>query len=283
MPPPEPILRSWRRVVVDAGHGGEDDGATGLSGAKEKDLTLSIALATAASLRSRGMEPLLTRTDDVFVPLDRRSGMANVSGAGLFVSIHANWAPDPGPCGIETYSMDLASDEAALRLAERENRAAIVAGATVQRDVDAILSALRMGATARQSAGLAAAVHASLLAGLRGFYGSDRVRDRETRTAPFWVLVDTEVPAVLIEAGYLSHPEEERRLRTRGFHHQLGEALAAALGDFADRAEAAEVAPRAAGASGEPGSASGGAAPAPVGPGSGPPAAGAPSLAVAPP
>ncbi len=239
---PPPIERSWRRVVIDAGHGGEDDGAIGISGVAEKDIVLSIALATARSLRGRGFEVVLTREDDTFLPLDRRSGLTDASGAGLFVSIHANSAPSPQARGIETYSMDVASDEAAARLAERENRAASIAGASFADEVDAIVADLRLGAAARRSAELAGTVHAALIDGLQGFYGEDRIRDRGARTGPFWVLVDTRVPAVLVEVGYLTHAEEERRLRTRGYHHQVAEALAEAIEDFANRAEVVDPA-----------------------------------------
>jgi len=239
---PPPIERSWRRVVIDAGHGGEDDGAIGISGVAEKDIVLSIALATARSLRGRGFEVVLTREDDTFLPLDRRSGLTDASGAGLFVSIHANSAPSPQARGIETYSMDVASDEAAARLAERENRAASIAGASFADEVDAIVADLRLGAAARRSAELAGTVHAALIDGLQGFYGEDRIRDRGARTGPFWVLVDTRVPAVLVEVGYLTHAEEERRLRTRGYHHQGAEALAEAIEDFANRAEVVDPA-----------------------------------------
>jgi N-acetylmuramoyl-L-alanine amidase len=242
--PEEPVVirRSWRKVVIDAGHGGEDTGATGVSGIAEKDLTLSIALASARSLRSRGFEVVLTRQDDVTLPLARRSGLGNASGAGLFVSVHANSAPAPQAWGLETYSMDLASDEAALRLAERENREAMVAGGD-PRDadaVDAIVSELRMSAQAERSAELAGAVHTAMVDGLTDFYGADRVRDRGARTAPFWVLVDSEVPAILLEVGYLSNEDEERRVRTRGYHHQLAEALAAGIEVFVTRVEQAE-------------------------------------------
>ncbi|MCO4773636.1 MAG: N-acetylmuramoyl-L-alanine amidase, partial [Deltaproteobacteria bacterium] len=118
-----PMERSLRTVVVDAGHGGEDLGARGVSGSFEKDVTLATATKVARSLRQRGFTVIETRTNDTTVELKRRTELANASGAGLFVSIHANSAPSPGAHGIETYSMDLASDESALRLAERENRA----------------------------------------------------------------------------------------------------------------------------------------------------------------
>ena len=109
----EPVTRSWRRIVLDAGHGGEDTGAAGVSGALEKEVTLGVARGCARELRKLGFEVIETRVSDVAVRLERRSGSANAQGAGVFVSIHANSAVREGVAGIETYYMDLSSDEAA--------------------------------------------------------------------------------------------------------------------------------------------------------------------------
>jgi len=236
--PPAPLVRTARRVVVDAGHGGDDLGAVGVSGVQEKDITLAIARALTRELLARGLEVVQTRPEDVAVGLARRAEITNASGAGLFVSIHANSAEDPRPRGLETYSMDLAADEAAMRLAERENREADLAGrAAEERDPEAILDQLRQGVVAEESARFAGALHASLVSSLQGFYGPDRVVDRFARTAPFWVLVDSEVPAVLVEVGYLSNSDEERRLRTGGYHHRAALALADAVEAWAEARE----------------------------------------------
>ena len=88
-----PLQRSWRTVVVDAGHGGGDEGAHGVSGIHEKDVVLAFSRSTARALRAAGFEVVETRTEDVDVTLDRRTELANASGAGIFVSIHANSAP----------------------------------------------------------------------------------------------------------------------------------------------------------------------------------------------
>ncbi len=238
-PPGLEVKRAWDMVVVDAGHGGDDEGAIGRSGAEEKDITLSIAREVSRALRARGFQVIETRADDTFLSLERRTSVANASGAGLLLSIHANSAPSAKAQGIETYYMDLASDEAAMRLAERENRSGVLALGEDQPSrsgIDDVVSELRMGATAKQSRDLAETLHRSLLKAGEEFYGKRVVRDRGVRTAPFWVLVDSEVPAVLVEVGYLTHSEEEQRLRTRGYHHVVGDSLARAVAEFAERA-----------------------------------------------
>ena len=238
------VERDWGTVAIDAGHGGDDEGAIGVSGAREKDITLAIAREVSRGLRTRGFKVVETRSSDEFLSLERRTTIANASGASLLVSIHANSAPSPLAHGIETYYMDLASDAAALRLAERENRSGLVAGGespAPRTGVDDLISELRMGATAQQSRELAQGIHGRVLTAGRDYYGESTLRDRGVRTAPFWVLVDSQIPAVLIEVGYLTSEEEERRVRTRGFHHLMADALVGAVADFSERA--ARVAP----------------------------------------
>jgi len=239
--PAAPLTRSWRTVVVDAGHGGEDDGAAGVSGVLEKDVVLPFAKATARALREAGFTVIETRTDDSTLTLDRRTELANASGAGVFVSIHANSAPSKSAQGVEIYSMDLASDEAAGRLAARENLAHDLTGEAAERDSeDALVADLAMGARATSSRRLAETLQAEVVRTLNGFYGRKTVRDRGARTAPFWVLVDTEIPAVLVEVGYLTHEGEERRVRTRGYQELLAAAVVRGVEDFTSRALRAE-------------------------------------------
>ncbi len=237
--PAEPVElvveRSWRRVALDAGHGGEDDGAVGVSGSREKDVVLAVVKQTARALEQRGFEVVQTRTDDRFLPLPRRAALANASGAGLFVSIHANAAEHPGARGVETYSMDRTADEAAMRLAERENRARAVAGG--RNDLDPLIEELRMSGVSALSHRFAAEVQSAMIDGLRGFYGAERIADRGAKRGPFWVLLDTEVPSVLVEVGYLTHADEEERLRTRGYQVEVANSLAAGIAAFAEQAE----------------------------------------------
>jgi N-acetylmuramoyl-L-alanine amidase len=234
------VEMSWRRILLDAGHGGEDSGARGVSGALEKEVTLGISRACARELRGLGFEVIETRTEDRAVQLERRSALANAKGAGVFISIHANSAGRDGVRGVETYYMDLASDEAASRLAERENRARSVAGDPRQGSVETMIADLKMGAYAKQSRALARGVHQQLVSGLREFYGTERVVDRGVRTAPFWVLLDSQMPAVLLEVGYLTNSGEERRMRTNGFQRHAARAIATAVAEFVEQAEAAE-------------------------------------------
>jgi len=239
--PPKSLIveRSWEMVVVDAGHGGDDEGAIGVSGAREKDITLAISREVSRGLRARGFKVIETRSSDEFLSLERRTTIANASGASLLLSIHANSAPSPLAHGVETYYMDLASDEAALRLAERENRSGLAAGAedsAPRTGIDELISELRMGATAQQSRELAEGIHGSILSAGRDYYGEDTLRDRGVRTAPFWVLVDSQIPAVLVEVGYLTSEDEEKRVRTRGFHHLIADALVTAVANFSERA-----------------------------------------------
>lgn len=234
------IRPSWRRIIIDAGHGGDDHGATGVSGAHEKEVTLGISRACARELRALGFDVIETRIEDEAVQLERRSALANARGAGIFVSIHANSAGRGAVEGVETYYMDLASDEAASRLAERENRARSVAGDPSRDGVDSMIADLEMGAFAKQSKALAAAVHQQLVSGLQEFYGEKRIKDRGVRTAPFWVLLDSQMPAILVEVGYLTNRREERRLRTHGFQRHAARAIATAVAEFAEQAEATD-------------------------------------------
>jgi len=236
------VSRSWRRIVIDAGHGGTDTGAEGVSGALEKEVTLGIARGCARDLRKLGFEVIETRTSDHVVRLERRSAAANAKGAGIFVSIHANSAARSAVQGVETYYMDLSSDEAASRLAERENRARSVAGDPSSGSVETMIADLRMGAYAKHSRALARKVHRQLVSGLRELYGRERISDRGVRTAPFWVLLDSQMPAVLVEVGYLTNSAEERRMRTHGFQRHAARAIATAVAEFAEQAEAAEPA-----------------------------------------
>ena len=239
-PPP---ARSFRTVAVDAGHGGEDDGAHGVSGVLEKDVTLATARRLARALRARGFTVIETRTDDTTLSLPRRTEIANASGAGLLISVHANSAPGSGARGIETYSMDLASDESAMRLAERENRfdAVLSAAGGTRSDELMLVEELRHGANADWSRVLAGDVHRSLVSGTRSFYGRDVIQDRGRRAGPFWVLLDSEIPAILVEVGYLTDADEEQRVRSAAFQEQAAEAIAAGVEAWVQRAEAAEA------------------------------------------
>lgn len=220
-----------RVVVIDPGHGGEDTGAKGHSGIAEKDITLSIALKLADALKeSMDARVLLTRTSDVFIPLEERTAFANANRADIFISIHVNAAASRDARGTETFflSMD-ATDEDARRLAAFENNADS-AGAVVLTDGGDLKDILLDMASTRshhESSRLAEAVHLSML-GKAGREG------RGVKQAPFTVLVGATMPAVLVEVGFISNPSEEKWLSSRKDQELAARAIADAVVSFRD-------------------------------------------------
>jgi N-acetylmuramoyl-L-alanine amidase len=220
-------------VVLDPGHGGEDQGAKGPGGELEKDITLAVARATASALQAAGVVARLTRDGDESVALSDRTAAANRLQAAVFISIHANASPAKGAHGTETYFMSAdASDPLAAQAAEREN-----AGSSHD-NVQLILWDLAHVANLNSSARLARGIQDSLNA-LQG------IKDRGVRQAPFVVLTGASMPAALVEVGFLSNPEEAQRLTAHEGQEQVANALAAALVDFLRNAPAtpAPVAP----------------------------------------
>lgn len=215
-----------RTVVIDPGHGGKDPGA--INGKlREKDITLDIAKRVAAKLKSElNCTVLLTREKDVFLPLEDRTAFANTKGADLFISIHVNSAADSGLNGIETYFLNLATDEAAMRVAAREN-------ATTQRslsDLQVILNDLMLNSKVNESNRLARIIHQQLLRTLRTKY---KVTDLKVKQAPFYVLIGARMPAVLCEVGFLSHSTERSRLINKTYLNLLAEGIAKGVVNYA--------------------------------------------------
>jgi N-acetylmuramoyl-L-alanine amidase len=223
------VSKPRRLVVVDPGHGGEDPGAMSLSGLREADVALQLSERVARALRERlDVDVVMTREDDTFIPLRDRAAMANALDADLFLSIHANAAPGPTAWGITTFSMDTASDKAAARVASREN--AIVAES--EEPMDRLFAQLSVAGTNRLSAELAAQVQAHVVERLSAVYGSDQIRDLGSQTALFYVLVSTRMPAVLYEASFLTHPDDETRLRLPRFQEETAQGIVDAVQAF---------------------------------------------------
>jgi N-acetylmuramoyl-L-alanine amidase len=214
-------------VVLDPGHGGEDEGARGPAGEIEKDITLAVARATAARIQAAGLTARLTREGDEHVALTDRTGLANRLQATAFISIHANASVAKGAKGAETYYMSAdASDAQAAQSATREN-----AQAQQSDTVKLILWDLAYVANLNSSARLARGIQEKLNA-LQG------IRDRGIRQAPFVVLTGATMPASLVEVGFLSNPEEATRLVSRETQDQLAAALADAIVEFIRTPEA---------------------------------------------
>jgi N-acetylmuramoyl-L-alanine amidase len=210
-----------KRVVIDPGHGGEDPGAVGPNGLKEKDVALKIALKLGELLRHRlGLEVIYTRSSDVYVPLVKRPAIANSMKADLFISIHLNASPDPNAKGVEVYYLNFTTDPEAMRVAALENSVANKGLADLQDLVKALIANTKLS----ESRALAERVQRELVQTLRRQYPD--VVDRGVKYAPFLVLVGTRMPAILVEAEFITNPEMAERLKDDRFIELIAEGLA---------------------------------------------------------
>lgn len=208
-------------IVVDPGHGGENSGAISGNGVAEKEITLAIGTALAEALeRALPVRVLLTRDSDQELNLDQRSAIANQNKADLFVSLHVNSAYGRSAHGAETFFLSLqASDELAAEIAAVENRSGGgAAAANPLDDLDLILWDLAQSHHLAESQRYARLIQEEL-------NGALGLTDRGVKQAPFRVLRGAAMPAVLVELGFLSNPEEERKLQDPGYRSRLVDAL----------------------------------------------------------
>ncbi len=215
--------RTVSRVVLDPGHGGNDPGASGPTGLKEKDVTLAIAHKVAPMLARSGVEITLTRDDDRYVTLEERTARANAFGADLFVSIHCNAAENRSRKGVETYVLDTTANETAGKVAARENGASLAAS----NEVATLLASMRLADQATRSTRLAELMQRAGIASLGGQY--DGVTDGGVHRAGFYVLVGARMPAILLETSYISNSIEEQRLGSADYQQRLADAIANAI------------------------------------------------------
>ena len=216
------------RVMIDAGHGGYDPGTRSLSNVLEKDCALQIATRLANVLRARGVSTSLTRDGDYFVSLAERTRRANRADADLFVSIHLNWSPNPATSGIEVYYLNNTTDRATIRLARMENLSGAGDGVPGKSDLNYILSDLKQNDKASESASLAEMIDSESASELRAEFGAG-VRTLGAKRGPFYVLVGADMPAVLIECGFLSNPAEAARLANPQYQADLAQAIAGSV------------------------------------------------------
>ena len=198
-----------KTIVIDAGHGGKDPGAIGRNGLREKDVVLKLANLVAERVKQElHCQVVLTRRSDVFLPLEKRTAIANMKGADLFISLHANAHKNRKLQGLETYILNIALDEESMNVAAREN-------ATSTKnisDLQMILNDLMLNTKINESSRLAKFVHNGLVNELREKYKI--VKNRGVRQAPFYVLIGAEMPAILVEIGYITNTVENRRLKS---------------------------------------------------------------------
>ena len=209
-----------KRVVIDPGHGGKDKGAIGNGQVYEKDLTLALARKLAHKLRQEmKVETILTRDTDRFLPLEERTAIANTRQADLFVSIHVNASPNPQAQGIETYFLNLATDEESIRVAAREN----ATSTKRMGDLQKILKDLMLNTKIDESSRLAHQVQHHLVDTLNGKFGP--VKNHGVKQAPFYVLIGAQMPAVLVEASFISNAQERERLLQDDYQDQIVEGI----------------------------------------------------------
>ncbi len=226
--PPEPDLpflsererRNLRTIALDPGHGGAETGATGPTGLLEKDVTLAIARQLRELLENRlGVRVIFTRDEDRDLPLDQRTSIANNNKSDLFISIHVNASPRRNAKGSSVYFLSQqASDEESRRVAMAEN-APSARAAPMNRDLQFILWDMAQTASLNESSVLAE----MLLEELLGSSGEES--NRGIKQAPFRVLRGATMPAVLVEAGFITNPDEERLLRTSKYQEELAQAI----------------------------------------------------------
>lgn len=207
-PPAPPAALSHPKIVIDAGHGGSEDGAVGHGGLKEKDLTLEISKMLGALLASRlGAEVIYTRTGDLTIPLETRAAVANQAAADLFISIHANSSDDPGARGVETYYVASAPSALAVSFA-----------GSAQTSAGRLAEEHKLG----ESHKLAVEVQQALY---HAYGGEKGVLNRGVKQAPFVVLLDAGMPSILAEVAFVTSPADERRLSTAEGQAAVADAL----------------------------------------------------------
>ncbi len=196
------------RVIVDPGHGGHDPGALGPDGLNEKDVVLAIGLKLAEKLKEEmGLDVVMTRSTDVFIPLEERTAIANKVNADLFVSIHANASLNKSAAGIETYYLNLAKTDKAKQVAARENNTSLEKVGLLQ----TILFDLMANYKINDSARLAEEVQKALYS--RVSRRHHEARNLGVKQGPFYVLVGATMPSILVEAAFISNDQEAELLR----------------------------------------------------------------------
>ena len=211
-------------VAIDAGHGGQDPGAIGPGGTREKDITLAIARELARQVDATpGLKAYLTRNADFFIPLAERYQRARSANADVFISIHADAAENRNARGSSVYVLSTrgATSQAARWLADRENAADLVGGVRLQGKegtLASVLLDLSQSATQRASERMANEV-------LEGLKRLGKTHKQQIERANFVVLRSPDVPSMLVETAFISNPEEEARLKSASFQRQLARAV----------------------------------------------------------
>jgi len=205
-----------KRIVIDPGHGGKDPGCYFRGGIKEKNIVLKLAKTLSRKIEKRlGCEVILTRRKDTFLSLERRTAFANMKKADLFISLHINAHKQKSIHGLETYFLNMATDKRAVMVAAREN-------ATSEKnisDLQTILNDLMLNTKINESSRLAHKVQKGMIFRIKKRY--KKVKSLGVKQAPFYVLIGAEMPAILVETGFITNPTERKRLLSQGYLESL--------------------------------------------------------------
>jgi len=211
------------RIVLDAGHGGHDPGASAF-GISEAELVLDVTLRLEKLLLQQpGIEVVLTRRTNDYVSLDERTEIANRESADLFLSVHANASSNATARGVETYFLNFALNPQAEAVAARENAAS---GKTMN-SLPGIIKAITLNSKLNESRDFAASIQRSLVRGMRG--GNKTLKDLGVKQAPFMVLIGAAMPSVLAEISFVTHSQEARLLKLPGYRQRIAESLLAGI------------------------------------------------------
>ena len=215
--------KKWKfdTIIIDPGHGGKDPGAVGYRGTKEKDIVLDVSKRLARKIeRNSKTKVILTREEDIFLRLQDRTKFANANEGDLFISIHTNAAEDRRASGFETFLIGPNKNEAAVRVAARENAALELEGFSGKKltNEDLIKATIAQSAFAAKSEEFASLVQNEIKKRVQS-------KDRGVKQAGFYVLMGASMPNVLIELGFISNPNEEKKLNSSSYRDMLATSI----------------------------------------------------------
>ncbi|MCI0527938.1 MAG: N-acetylmuramoyl-L-alanine amidase, partial [Nitrospira sp.] len=212
-----------KRIMIDPGHGGKDPGAIGRNGLTEKDVVLDVGLRLKEMIKKNlGLEVLMTRDRDVFIPLEERTQLANGKQADLFISIHANASPNRKVHGLEIYTLGQATDSSALATAARENSIQEDSMKNLDGIIKLMLTDLSIMKRLDHSLDFADRTRQAFVRNLGTIYD---LNDLGVKQAPFYVLMNAGMPSILAEISFISNPVEEKRLRNRSYREKIAHSL----------------------------------------------------------
>ena len=229
-----------KTVVIDPGHGGHDPGAIGPTGLKEKNVNLQIAKALKTKLdrdgKKFGIERVyLTRSSDIFIPLEERTAIAKKQYADLFISIHCNAAKNKRTTGIETYILSFTNDKHSLSVAAREN-------ATTKKRLNELRDIIKkyvLNSKIEESNKFASYVQTEIVSNVSHKYSS--INNKGVKKAPFIVLIGADIPSILVETSFITNPKDEKRLKDKKYIDYIAEGIFAGVKRYSTEVQTASI------------------------------------------